>query len=659
MTSVLDRIRPFLEQVKNPAQYIGGEWNQVAKDPARVRVRAAMAFPDTYEVGMSHLGVKILYGVLNSLEHVWCERTFAPWPDMGAQLKSRSIPLFTWESHTPLSELDVLGFSLQAEMTYTNVLYMLDLGGIPLHAAERGDRDPIVIAGGSGATHPEPLADFIDVFVIGDGEEAVLDLVATIDEVKQGGGSREDILLAIARRHEFCYVPRFYVPRYDPAGDYLGLDPLVEGIASPVIGATVMDFENAFFPTKPVVPATRVVQDRTALEIMRGCTRGCRFCQAGMLKRPVRMRSPDKLVQLALETYRNTGYDEVSLQSLSSGDYPAILDLMSKCDDEFAKVRVGLALPSLRVTQQLSLLPGRMKSVRKAGLTMAPEVGTDHLRRIINKEIKNEDLFATARAAFENGWDLVKLYFMLGAPGETAEDLLAIYDMADKVSKLRQTVTKHYAAKVNCTVSTFVPKPFTPFQWARMLEQDEIKERQQMLRAAAVNRRVKFKFHMAETSLLEALICRGDRRMGKLLLTAYRNGAKFDAWDEGFQWETWKRSLEECGVDVKHEVNRTLDPAKPLPWDHIAPGVDKKFLLKEWEKSGRAEATPDCFGPRCHACGVEAKFCFHFKKGFPLPADKPKESMHYIGDKLMEKELKGPAPGVRTAVRTRSAPVVG
>ncbi len=654
MTTVLDRLRPFLEQVKNPAQYVGGEFNQVVKDRSRVRIHAAMAFPDTYEVGMSHLGVKILYGVLNTQDHVWCERTFAPWPDMGAELAARKIPLFTWESHTPLNELDVLGFSLQAEMTYTNVLYMLDLGGIPLLAEERGEKDPIVVAGGSGATHPEPLADFIDVFVIGDGEEAVLDLVNSIDEVKRGGGSREDVLLEIARRLPWCYVPRFWSERFDAAGDYAGLVPLVGGMASPVVGASVMDFENAYFPTKPVVPATRVVQDRTALEIMRGCTRGCRFCQAGMLKRPVRMRSPDKLVQLALETYRNTGYDEVSLQSLSSGDYPAILDLMSKCDEEFAKVKVGLALPSLRVTQQLALLPGRMKSVRKAGLTMAPEVGTDHLRRIINKEIRNENLFATARAAFENGWDLVKLYFMIGAPGETAEDLLAIYDMADKVSKLRQTVTQHYPAKVNCTVSTFVPKPFTPFQWARMLELDEIKERQNTLRAAAKNRRVKFKFHMAETSQLEALVCRGDRRTGRLLLAAYRNGAKFDAWDEGFNLDAWRRALDECGVDVKHEVNRTLDPAKPLPWDHIAPGVDKRFLLKEWEKSGRAEATPDCFGPRCHACGVESKFCFHFKKGFPLPADKPKDSMHYLGDRLAAKEFKGPAPGVKHAVRVAS-----
>jgi len=642
-SDVFDHIRPHLLGVKNPVQYVGGEFNQVVKDPQQTRIHMAVALPDTYELGMSHLGRRILYGIANQLDYTWCERVFAPWFDMGDLLRERGLPLVTLESKTPLSELDVLGFTLQSELTYTNILYMLDLGGVPLLASERGEDDPIVICGGDGSTHPEPLADFVDVFFQGDGEDSILAFLDSLDELKRGGASREQRLLEIARRHDFCYVPRFFEPRYandSEDGAYLGLVPTAERLHMPMRSARVFDFENTFFPTKPVVSNGKAVHDRITLESMRGCTRGCRFCQAGMLRRPVRTRSPEKLVELALETFRNTGYDEVSLQSLSSGDYPAINELMDLCDASFSEHHVGLALPSLRVTQQLALLPGRMKSVRKSGLTMAPEVATDHLRRIISKEILNKDLYATASAAFANGWDLVKLYFMIGNPGETAEDVLAIWDMANQVSRQRKVVTGKANARVNVTVSTFVPKPFTPFQWARMLEIDEIRERQDMLRDAARNKRVMFKFHRAESSTLEGILCRGDRRTGKLLLAAYRRGARFDAWDEGFNWDVWQAAFEEAGVDPTAVVNRTLDPAAPLPWDHLSPGVAKKFLLREWERSGRAEPSSDCFGPRCHACGVEAKLCFHYKRGFSLPKDKPGASMHHLGERLMNKDWK-------------------
>jgi len=613
---VLDRIRPLLDRVKNPAQYVGGEWNQLKKDPASVRLRAAVAFPDVYEVGMSHLGLKIIHGVLNELDFVWCEHVFAPWPDMGHELRAHRIPLFTIESHTPLSELDLIGFSLQSELTYSNVLYMLELGGVPLQRRERGPSDPIVIVGGSGAAHPEPMSDFIDLFVQGDGEESVVALCRTLDELRQAGADRATQLLEVARRHDFCYVPAGYEPRYTRTGHYMGLVPVADDLPKVARAAAVADFENAFYPTRPMVPSARVVQDRIILEIMRGCARGCRFCQAGMLKRPIRYRTPQKLLDQALEVFRNTGYGEVSLQSLSSGDYPGIEELLSLCDGAFAEDRISLAMPSLRVTQQLAMLPGRLKSVRKSGLTLAPEVATDRLRKIINKEIRNEDLFATARAAFRHGWDQVKLYFMIGVPGETRDDLAAIWEMADQVSRLRRQVTGKADAKVNVTVSTFIPKPFTPFQWARMLEIDEIRERQQILRELNRNRRVRFKFHLAESSTLEGIICRGDRRIGRTILAAHENGARFDAWDEWFDWAAWTRAFEQTGVDPARTINATLDADDPLPWDHIESGVAKSWLRKDWEKALREEGTQDCFGPRCNLCGVDARQCAAVKREF-------------------------------------------
>ncbi|MFH0946791.1 MAG: TIGR03960 family B12-binding radical SAM protein [Planctomycetota bacterium] len=616
MPSVLDQIRPFLTRVKNPAQYVGGEWNRVLKDPEKVLLRAAVAFPDLYAVGMSHLGIKVVHGVLNTLDEVWCEHAFAPWPDMGSELQTRGIPLFTVESHTPLNELDLLGFSLQSELTYTNVLYMLDLGQVPLLARERGEADPIVIAGGSGASHPEPMADFIDIFLQGDGEEAVVSLAGTLLDARRAGLDREAQLLRVARQHDFCYVPRFFDPEMTSCGRYLGLRPTLQGLPSPIRAACVSDFENAFYPTAPMVPTARVVQDRIILEIMRGCARSCRFCQAGMMKRPIRYRTPEKLVGQALEAIHSTGYGEVSLQSLSSGDYPEVEALLELCDAAFARDRVSLAMPSLRVTQQLALLPGRMKSVRKSALTMAPEVATDRLRKIINKEILNADLYAAAAAAFENGWDQVKLYFMIGVPGETREDLAAIWEMASRVSRLRKQVTGKADAKVSVSVSTFIPKAFTPFQWARMLAIDEIRERQQILRDLSRNRRVRFSFHMAEASTLEGVIGRGDRRAGAAILSAYRKGARFDAWDECFRWETWQEAFEESGVDPRELVNRTLDPDDALPWDHIETGVARSWLRQEWERALAGVATPDCLGQRCNRCGLDVKVCAELKAGF-------------------------------------------
>ncbi len=615
-TSVLERLRPFLNSMQNPAQYLGGECNRVLKDPARVRVRAAIAFPDTYEIGMSHLGAKILYGVMNSLDFVWAERAFAPWMDLGDLLQARGIPLFTWESHTPLGALDIIGFSLQSELTYSNVLYMLELALVPLLAAERGERDPFVVCGGSGCAAPEPLADFTDVFIVGDGEEALPQFLATFDELRAAGAAREEILLEVARRHPCCYVPRFFAPLLDDADEHAGLRPLRNGLVLPVRAAAVLDLENAYVPTSPVVPSARVAQDRIALEIMRGCGRGCRFCQAGMLRRPVRLRSPERLLELARETYRNTGLDEISLLSLSSGDYAPLHDLIALCEREFAPERVSLSLPSLRVTQQLALLPERLKTVRRSSLTMAPEVGSDRLRRALNKELLNEDLLAAASAAFSQGWNLVKLYFMIGVPGETQDDVAAIWDLAQEVSRARRRATGKPNARVNVTVSTFVPKPFTPLQWAGMLGAGEIRERQEFLRGRARGGAVRLKFHGAEASVLEGLLGRGDRRTGRALLLARRRGARFDAWEDGFDWDRWRAAFAEAGIDPESALRRELDPARPLPWDHIDAGVSREFLEREWQRARRGEPTPDCLGARCQRCGVDAEVCRRLKRDF-------------------------------------------
>ena len=579
MTSLHDRIERILPLVRTPAAYVGGEWNVCRKTVTDDMTRVALVFPDTYAIGMSHLGLQILYHVLNARDDVFCERAFMPWPDMEAHLRENDIPLYSLETFTPLSAFDVVAFSLQYEMTYANVLTILDLGGIPLHASERSPDDPLVVAGGPGALNPEPLADFIDLFVVGDGEETAPALVDVLRDAR-GLADRRERLTALARSNASFYVPSLYDVRYADDGTLDALEPVVENIPFPVKAAVVRDLDAAPFPTAPIVPNTEVIHDRIALEIMRGCMHHCRFCHSGATRRPLRVRSVETLVELVKAAYASTGCDEISLTSLSSNDYPDLARLLAKLDAHFRPLSVNLSVPSLRVNAALMGLPELLARVRKSGLTFAPEAATSELGEIIRKNIRIDDLITGVREAYAAGWDLVKLYFMVGLPGETDADVDAIVPLAKRVSNLRRDLGGA-PAKVNVTVAPFIPKPHTPFQWEPMAATPCLASVRDRLRSALRGRRIQIKFHNVQRSFLEAVFSRGDRRLGKVIETAWRTGARLDAWDEHFHPDVWHAAFDTCAIDPAFYALRPRDLNELLPWSHIDVGHPATALVDE------------------------------------------------------------------------------
>lgn len=586
-----DRVRQLLLRVQKPAQYLGGELGAIVKEQP-VRGRLCLAFPDTYALGMSHHGLQVLYTIMNRDPQWACERVFAPWVDFEAELRRARLPLYSLETFTPLHRFDLLGFSLQYEVSYTNVLTILDLGGIPLLAAERTLDHPLVICGGPGAQNPEPLAPFIDVFVIGDGEESLPWLMARWMELKEqaGGRSREDLLAVLAASvppsgAPWHYVPRFYEPEYATDGELVALHRTRADVPREIFACTIsQDFDAIPLPVQPVVPYIETPHDRIAIEIMRGCPWQCRFCQSTVIKRPLRTRSVETIVQAALESYRNTGHDEISLLSLSSSDYPDFERLVRRMHEVFTPLGVNVSLPSLRVNHQLRSLPQLIKGVRNHGLTLAPEVARDDMREQIRKPVANEDLFEGCRQAFRNGWRRVKLYFLIGLPGERQADLDGIVDMAERISRIGKEVTGRYVDVV-ASVSNFVPKPHTPYQWNGMQTEAYFLEAGRYLKQRCRLRSVKIKQHHIQRSLLEGLLTRGDRRLAAVILEAWRRGARFDAWDECFEPQRWWDVCRDLRIDAACFIHAVRPMSSLLPWDHIQVKKGRSYLEKEQERS--------------------------------------------------------------------------
>jgi radical SAM family uncharacterized protein len=578
--------RDILPRVETPAQYVGGEWGSVTKAPGSVALRVALAFPETYAIGMSHLGMAVIYHITNSRDDSAAERVFAPWPDMAAELARHDLPLVTLESFTPVREFDVLAFTLQYEVTYTNVLMMLEMAGIPVRARDRSDSDPIVIAGGPGALAPEPMADFIDVMSLGDAEANLELLLDTIRDARAARAPRAETLLRVARAGASFYVPSLYEPMYDDHRRHSGLRPLAENIPASFEPAVCRDLDAAPFPTRPIVPFAKIVHDRVSIEIMRGCPAACRFCQARAHKRPVRFRSVERIVELAEAVYASTGYNEFGLLSLSSGDYPELESLMAKLRARFDRLGVSFSLPSLRVTPSLADLPYTLSAVRKSGITVAPEAATPELRAILGKNLSHDDLVAGALETYRAGWDTVKLYFMIGLPGETPEDIDAIGEMVDQVSAARRELGRG-RGKVNVTLAPFVPKPHTPFQWEPMADRAYLEDARARILRSSKSRRIRFKCHNVQRSLVEAALGRGDRRVGRVIERARQMGARLDAWDEHFDPELWERAFEAEHIDPAEMRNRRLDIERTLPWDHIRLGIRRERLEAEARKVRR------------------------------------------------------------------------
>ena len=601
------KIEEMIEQVQKPARYIGGEMNTAVKAWEDAEVHFAFCFPDTYEVAMSHLGMKILYAIINAQPWALCERVCMPWIDMKELMEQNGVPLFSLESRTPLNQFDLVGFTLQYEMSYTNILTMLKLGGVPLHTAERGMNDPIVCVGGPCAFNPEPLADFVDAVMIGDGEEQIVEFTQAVREWKKSGKPRVECLKALAKI-EGVYVPSFYDVTYHEDGTIASFTPNCPEAPAIVRKRILLDMDKAFYPTEIPVPYTEIVHDRIMLEIMRGCTRGCRFCEAGMLYRPVRERSVPHLMELARALEKSTGYEEISLSSLSSGDYSCLPELVHDLMTEFKEKRVSVSLPSLRIDSVLKDSLEETQQVKKSSLTFAPEAGTQRLRDVINKGVTEEDLVGKVTDAFEGGWSSVKLYFMIGLPTETLEDLDGIGHLAQVVNQAYFKVPKEKRARglrVTCSASSFVPKPFTPFQWEPQNTQQQIKDKQAYLRD--VLRRIKgvnFNWHEPEVSYLEACFSRGDRRIGQVLERAVEKGCLLDGWSEQFKFDKWMEAFADCGLDPEWYAYRRRGKDEILPWDFIDAGVTKSFLWREKERAERAEVTPDC-RKGCQGCGLK------------------------------------------------------
>ena len=595
----------MLQAVEKPARYTGGEWNAQPKASAAVLCRIALAMADVYEVGMSNLGLKILYEILNRRDDIAAERVYAPWLDMEEEMRRRGIPLFSLETFREISSFDILGFSLQYELLITNTLNMLDLAGLPLHAAERTDEQPFVIGGGPCVYNTEPIADFFDFFVLGDGEEIVVEVCdALIAWKKEGRPDGRRGFLRRAARIPGVYVPSFYAPEYDAQGMFTGLRILDEAASPQIYRRVVKDLDAAPFLEKPVVPYLGIVHDRLMLELFRGCTRGCRFCQAGMAYRPVRERRPETLESLARTLFDSTGYNEMSLTSLSSADYSCLSPLVDGLLAGTQGERVSFSLPSLRIDSFSVDIAERLQQVRKSGLTFAPEAGTQRLRDVINKNVTEDDLLHSVRTAFEQGWKAVKLYFMMGLPTETDEDIVGIAELAQKVVDCYKEVKGKRGVKVTVSVSCFVPKAYTPFQWFAQVPQEEFERRQRLLKESIRDRAISFHYHDARASVLEGALSRGDRRLSAVIETAWRNGAKFDGWTDQFKDEVWKDAFCRCGIAPEFYSRRTRDLEEALPWAHTSPGVSEDFLRREWQRAQEAALTHDCRRETCTGCGV-------------------------------------------------------
>lgn len=601
-----EKIDSLLDQVQKPARYMGGEMNAVLKDPDQVAIRYAFAFPDVYEVGMSHLGARILYDIINKREDALCERVFMPWVDMADLMRKENVPLFSIESRSSVRSFDMLGITLQYEMSYTNILEMLDLAGIPLHSEDRTWDDPIVIAGGPCAFNPEPLHHFIDAFSIGDGEISTLETIDVVKACKAEGVSRQECLRRLSKLRG-VYVPSLYKAAYNEDGTLKSFDPIEEGVPRTVVKNMIADLDTAEYPESVVVPFMEIVHDRINIEVLRGCTRGCRFCQAGMIYRPVRERSMERILDLADKLVDGTGYEEITLSSLSTGDYTCLPQLAHELMERFAHKRVALSLPSLRLDSDLKATLEETQKVRKSSLTYAMEAGTQRLRDVINKGITEENLMSSVTDAFASGWSSVKLYFMFGLPTETYEDLDGISDLANKVVRKYFETPKNIRAKglrVNCSASCFVPKAFTPFQWEPQDTIEQFQEKQKHLCRIMHIKGVEFNWHEPQVSFLEAVFARGDRRTADALEAAWRLGCRFDGWTDQFKFDKWMEAFEQTGVDPKFYANRRREKDELLPWAFIDAGVTQSFLWRERERAVSETPTPDC-RKGCQGCGLK------------------------------------------------------
>ena len=600
---MIEKLERILPTVQKPARYVGGEYNQIVKDRAQVDLRVAFCFPDTYEIGMSNLGMRILYAVMNRMEGVWCERVFAPWGDMEEAMRKNDIPLYALESGDALAEFDVIAFTVGYEMSYTNILNMLRLAHLPLHTADRTELKHLVIAGGACVYNPEPLADFIDLFILGEGEEVNCEVLELYRRAKREGWSKQAFLLA-AMRIEGVYVPSFYRHSYGPDGRLQEITPL-HGAPERVTKRIIQHLDDALYPTDMIVPNTEIVHDRANLEVMRGCIRGCRFCQAGFCYRPVRPRSPEVLFQQAIALLENSGSSEITLSSLSTSDYRCLPELADKLLDYCTQRKISLALPSLRADNFSRELMLKLRQVRKSGLTFAPEAGTQRLRDAINKNVTEEEILTTCATAFEGGWNNVKLYFMLGLPTETDEDVLGIAELVYKILKTwRENATnKKRGVRIHVATAYFVPKPFTPFQWEKQITPEEYIRRQRLLKESMPSKSVEYNWHDAPLSRLEAVLARGDRRLGPVLEEAVRTGARLDGWDEYFDYENWLRAFAACGIDPDDYTTRGFGLDELLPWQTLSDGVSTEFLKREREKAYRSETTADC-RTSCAGCGA-------------------------------------------------------